>query len=508
MSEKQCSVSSSRGRGVIVAAILASGLAFLIGTAISVALPAIQAEFSASINQIQWVINANILALSSLLLIGGSLGDNFGRKKIFMIGIAVFGSGSFLAGFSNSISQLIGFQALAGVGAAMMVPGSLTIINVSIKEEERGRAIGLWSGYSAGLAVFGPLLGGFLVENFGWRYVFFLVVPVALVSLIITARNIFESRNEEIKKLDWAGTIAIGLALFGLAYGLVQGSVLGWQSPIVLGSILVGIVSLIAFVLIERKAQNPVVPLAIFKSPLVSAANIVTLFLYFALQGMIFFLVLNFQQIQGYSPTFAGLGMLPPIILITFLSGPAGILADRIGPRLPMILGPILVGIGMMLIGFVGINSNYWVSFFPGLVLFGAGMALVIAPLTKSALDVEPKYSGSASGVNNSVSRVAGLLAIAILGVFMLSTFQNNLDTELSETNLNTSEYIAILSQSDKLGGIEIPEYFTTDARSEAKFAISRSFDAGFQKTMFVSAALAFLSSLVAATAIHNKKMV
>lgn len=488
----------------MAATILASGMAFLIGTALSIALPTIQDDLGAGISGMQWVVSAHVIVLASFLLLSGSLADHFGRKRIFSYGIIVFVLGALLSALSKTIGALIAFQALEGLGAAMMIPGSLAIINVCFAESHRGRAIGLWAGLAGGIAALGPLLGGWLVETFGWQAVFYINLPIGLLAFLITLRFVPESRNPDARKLDLLGTLCITLGLFGIAYGLIRGPIAGWNNPLVLLGLIGGALALILFVIVEMRVREPMVPLKIFKNPLVAGANLVTLLLYFALNGLIFFLVFNLQQVQGYTPIFAGLSLLPPIILITFLSGPAGSLADKIGPRFQMILGPFIVAFGMALLIIPGVSANYFIHFFPGLVLFGGGMALVIAPLTKSALTVEPKFSGSASGVNNTASRIAALLAIAVLGAAMVSVFTSRLNTSVQNSLLSGEEKVQILSQSDKLGGIEIPDTFSEETRAAAEGIIKESFVYGFRLIMGVSALLALLGSGIAAVMIHN----
>jgi len=497
-------INSAKGRWVLVATILASGMAFLAGTMVIIALPTIQSDLNASIYGIQWIVNSYVLALAVLILVSGSLGDRFGRKRIFCYGIAVFVLGALLSGFAKSIAWLVAFQAFQGVGAAMMIPGSLAIINSCFASSHRGQAIGLWAGFAGGIAAFGPFLGGWLVETFSWPSVFFFNVPIGILALLVVSRFVPESRNPEARRVDWVGTLFITLALFGLAYGLIRGPLAGWSSALVLTALATGIAGFIFFILYEMRATEPIVPLAIFKNPLVAGANMVTLLLYFALNGMIFFIVLNFQQVQGYSPIFAGLGLLPPIILITFLSGPAGSLADKIGPRMQMILGPTIVALGMGLLIIPGINANYYIHFMPGLILFGGGMALVIAPLTKSALAVSQKFSGVASGVNNAVSRVAALMAIAILGAVVVSLFTIRLNNEVYASLLNPEEKIQILSQADKLGGITIPVEFKEEERVVAQTIVKESFVYGFRWAMGIAAFLALLSAIIAFFMIHN----
>ncbi len=494
---KQYSLSSWEGKLILFATILASGMAFLDGTVINIAIPTIQTKLHASLGDIQWVINAYALILSALIMISGTLGDKFGRKRIFLYGIGIFTIFSFLGGISQNITQLVVFRALQGVGAAMMIPGSLSIINASFEEEVRGNVIGLWSGFAGGVAALGPFLGGFLIQLFGWSSIFFINVPLGLLALFITVRYVPETKNHEFRSIDYAGTLSIFLGLLGLTYALIEQPSLGWQNPLVFGTFVIGIALLIAFVFIELKVKHPLVPIEIFKSNLVIGANVATLFLYFALSGVIFFLVLNFQQVQHFTPLLAGIGLLPTILLITFLSGPGGQLADKIGPRIPMVVGPFVVGVGMSILALPGTHANYFLTFFPGLVLFGLGMSFVIAPLTKSALSVDIKFSGSASGVNNAVARIAGLMAVALLGAIVLALFGGKLQQVVDRSSLKQVEKQQILQQKDNLGGISIPNTFSKIGKQVAQHAVEDSFVYSFRWAMGINAALAFLSAIV-----------
>lgn len=494
---KKITAKSPAGKLILLSTVLASGMAFLSGTVVSIALPSIQAGFNASISEIQWIVNAYVLALAVLILISGSLGDHFGRKRIFLLGIGLFGFGSLLSALAQSTFQLITFQGLQGIGAAMMIPGSLAIIHSCFKQEVQGKVIGLWAGLSGGLAAFGPLLGGWLVETFGWPSVFWINVPLAALVFFTAVSSVPESKNPEKARLDFPGITSVGVALFGLAFSLIQGPTRGWDDNLIIGGIALAISGAIAFVLIELRAKYPIVPFKVFKDHMVWGANAVTFVLYFALNGAIFFLVLNFQQIQNYSPIEAGLALLPPTLLIAFFSGPAGSLADRIGPRMQMVAGPFIVGVGMFLFAASGEDTSYIKDFLPGMILFGGGMALTIAPLTKSALTVKDKYSGVASGVNNAVSRIAALIAIALLGAVILTVFQVQLENQISQAELSTEERGQILAQKDKLGGITIPKEFGEEKALVARQIVEGSFVSGFQQAMIISGVLAFLASLI-----------
>ena len=380
----------------------------------------------------------------------------------------------------------------------MMIPGSLAIINVCFADNVRGKAIGLWAGLSGAMAAFGPLLGGWLVEEFGWSSVFWFNVPIGLLVYFAARSYVPESYNPDARHIDWLGTLFVGIGLSGLAFGLIQGPVWGWESGGIFVSFIVSAIAFISFILVERMSEEPLVPFQIFKNPLVLGANIATFLLYFALNGTIFFLTLNLQQIQGLSPFKTGLSLLPPVVIIALFSGPAGSLADRIGPRFQMITGPLAVAAGMGILAYSGPSPTYFANILPGLILFGAGMAFTIAPLTKSALAVKEKYSGVASGVNNAISRIAGLMAVAILGAVMFSFFTSKIEDRVQNLPIAKEQQEIILEQKDKLGGIQVPESFNSFAAKHTKTAIGESFATGFKWIMIINGILAFVAAIIA----------
>lgn len=505
---KDYQIKSKEGIFILIATILASGMAFLDGTVVNIAIPAIQSQFNSTLSNIQWVISGYSLMLCSLILLSGALGDKFGRKRIFLYGIILFTISSFLCSISQSISELILFRFIQGIGGAMMVPGSLSIIDVSFADEIRGRAIGLWSGFAGGVAALGPFLGGWLVQMFHWPSIFYINIPLGIIAAFITFKFVPESKNVHSQKIDLIGSALIFLSLLGITYGLISAPNDGWTNPLTLMTLIGGIILFILFIFSQLKLKEPLIPIQIFKSPLVSGANIVTLFLYFALSGLIFFLVLNLQQIQHYTPIQAGLAVLPSIILITFLSEEGGNLADKIGPRIPMIVGPIIVAIGMAYLIIPGVNVNYWTQIFPGLILFGTGMSLVIAPLTKSALEVDSDHSGAASGINNAVARIAGLLAVALLGAIVLSVFKIHLNSDLTNSSLNNIQRHQIILQENKLGNISMPDNFNSQTKTIAQNVVDDSFIFGFRIAMLINAILAFIAGIIAYFTIEyrNKK--
>ncbi len=500
---QQCSLNTGGGRWILLAAIMASGAAFVMGTAVPIGLPDLQARFDVSLSSLQWVVNAHLLSLGALILVGGALGDRYGRRRIFIAGLGLFSLAALLSGFVPAVEVLIAIQAVQGIGSAMMVPQSLAIINDCFVESERGRAIGLWAGISGGVAALGPLLGGWLVDAFSWRAIYFMVVPVGLGALAVAWLFVPRIPGRLQGRLDWLGPALVFLGLLGIAWGLISGPERGWDSELILVSLVGGAAGIGLFILTELRLARPMVHLEIFRNPRVAGANMATLFLYFGLNGMIFFTALNLQQVQGYSPSLAGLGLLPPILIITLFAGAAGALTDRAGPRLPMVAGPFIVAAGMALLAAAGPEASYWRDFLPGLTLFGAGMAMVIPALTKSALSVWPEFSGSASGINNGIARIAGLLAIAVLGAVALAAFSASLADAVRQAGLEPAQQLQVLEQAEKLGGIVIPDGFGEQARAAASYAVRSSFVYAFRWVLGICAGLAVASGLVAAATVR-----
>ncbi|MBV9618357.1 MAG: MFS transporter [Verrucomicrobia bacterium] len=497
--------SKSRGRWVLAATVLASSMAFIDGTVVNVALPALQTSLNATAIDVQWVIEAYSLFLSALLLVGGALGDHYGRRKIFLIGVCLFALASAACGFAADIRQLIVARGLQGVGAALLVPGSLAIISNSFSENERGRAIGTWSGFSAITTGIGPVLGGWLVEHVSWRAAFFINVPIAVAVILISFRHVGESSNKEKAKVDWVGAALAALGLGALVYGLIESSQVGFNDPTVMFVLIAGAVLLIVFMFVEAQVSEPMLPLKLFRSLTFTGTNLLTFLLYAALGGTLLFLPLNLIQVQRYSATAAGATMMPFIVLMFVLSRWSGGLVTRYGARLPLIVGPLIAACGYALFLRSGIGGNYWLNFFPPVALLGLGMAISVAPLTTVVMNsVSQNRAGVASGVNNAVARTAGLVAIAVFGIVMLHVFKDQLNRKLTESNLPFSVGQSVQEQSNKLAAITVPNAMDATTQQLLHHTIDESFVSGFRAVMAGGAVLAIAGALTALALIRT----
>jgi EmrB/QacA subfamily drug resistance transporter len=484
---------------ILAATIIGSSMAFIDGTVVNVALPALQVSFHATVVSMQWVVESYGLLLAALILVGGSLGDLFGRRLMFLLGVVIFGAASVACALASNINQLIIARSIQGVGAALLVPGSLAIISTSFDEKTRGQAIGTWSGFTAITTAVGPVLGGWLVQHASWRWVFFINVPLAAAVIAISLRHIPESRSATAGRLDWAGALVATLGLGGLVYGFIESVNLGWRNPRVIASLIVGCACLIAFMFVEAHVSSPMVPRALFASSSFSGANLLTLFLYAAI-GIFFFLFpLNLIQVQGYSATAAGAAVLPLILLMFLLSRWSGGLVARYGPRLPLIVGPLIVALGFLLFAVPVVGGSYWKTFFPAVVVLGCGMAITVAPLTTVVMNsVGQDRVGAASGINNAVARVAGVLAIAVLGIVMVDTFAWHLNNRLAHLSLPADILHEVQANETKLAGLTTPAGLSSTANAAIKEAVDDAFVIGFRRIMFICAGLSIASSAVA----------
>ncbi len=447
----------------MVAAVLASSMAFIDATALNVVLPSLQRSLQGDGTELFWILNAYLLMLASLILIGGVLGDKLGRKRVYMIGIVIFLIGSVACGCSVSTVMLISFRVIQGAGGALMIPGSLSLLSALIADEERGRAIGTWSALTTIVTVGGPILGGALADAGLWRDIFFVNVPLGLASLLILWRKVPESRaGAGRRSLDIEGAVAVAAGLALETWGCLRIPAVGLGNWSVMAALVGGVIFLLAFVRIEKRSKDPMIPLSLFRNPVFSGVNALTFFLYAGLGAVFLFLSLNMVQIQGYSQLQAGLSYLPFTMLLIFLSRYVGGWADRHGPRGLLIAGPLIAGVGMILLSMVGQVhrlSDYWYSFFPGILVFGLGMSLTVVPLTSAVMGaVGSEFSGAASGVNNALSRVAGVFANAIFGALAVVLFAGVVGRKIDGMGLDARDRQLVMAETAKLGDAKVPE--------------------------------------------------
>lgn len=416
--ERGVAFESSAGRWVLAIAVLGSGMAFLDGTVVNIALPTIGEDLDAGTSSLQWILNGYLLTLASLILLGGSLGDRYGRRRIFAFGVAWFTVASLLCAIAPTSEALIAARLLQGVGGALLTPGSLAMIESTFVRGDRARAIGAWSGLGGVATALGPLLGGWMVEAVSWRLIFLINVPIGAFVFVMANRHVPETKDPDpAERLDVPGAALAALGLAGTTYALIQAPEDGASAAVVVGAI-AGIAALVAFIVVEKRSANPMMPLSMFSSRQFTAANLVTFAVYSALGG-VFFLLVAFLQISiGYSPLAAGAATLPVTLIMLALSARSGALAQRIGPRIPLTVGPLVIAAGMLLMTTISPGDPYASSVLPAVIVFGAGLTLVVAPVTATVLAAaDERRSGMASGINNAVSRVAGLLAVAVLPV-------------------------------------------------------------------------------------------
>jgi EmrB/QacA subfamily drug resistance transporter len=493
----------------MVAAVLASSMAFIDATALNVALPALQQALNAGGAELFWILNAYLLMLASLILIGGVLGDRLGRKRVYMIGIFVFIAGSFACGCSGSVGVLITCRILQGAGGALMIPGSLSLISASIVESERGSAIGTWSAFTTVVTVGGPILGGALADAGLWREIFFINIPLGVVALVVLGRKVPESKGERTRSLDIKGAVAVAVGLALATWGCLRIPAVGWDNWSVLAALGGGVIFLAAFIRIEGRSEDPMMPLTLFRNPVFSGVNALTFFLYAGLGAAMLFLSLNMVQIQGYSQLQAGLSFLPFTLLLITLSRHAGAWADRHGPRTLLIAGPVIVGVGMFLLSLVGQVhrlSDYWFSFFPGLLVFGLGMSLTVAPLTATVMGAAgTQFSGVASGVNNAMSRVAGVFANAVFGALAVVLFAGVVGRKVDGMGLDPRDRREVMAETAKLGDAKVPEEVRTwtmgrdgSVAAEVEGAYHEGFIEVYQVILRIAAGLAFAGALMA----------
>jgi EmrB/QacA subfamily drug resistance transporter len=443
--EEELAFGTARGRWVLAATVLGSGIASLDATVVGIALPSINRTFGGGVGTLQWVVTGYSLTLAAFLLLGGSLGDRLGRKRIFSIGIVWFAIASALCGIAPNATFLVVARIVQGIGGALLTPGSLAILQASFRPGDRSRAIGAWTGLGGVAAAAGPLIGGYLLAVASWRWVFYINIPVALFVLVITARHVPESSDPtSTRHIDTIGAGLAVLFLAGATYGLIEGPSRGWGSPLVVGGFVVAAVSAVAFLVVERRSPDPMLPLDLFRSRQFSGANAVTFVVYGALGGALFLLPVELQLVAHYSPLKSGLALLPVTLIMLAFSARSGQLSARIGPRLQMSVGPVVVGAGLALLAMATDHGSYWTQVFPAILVFSIGLAITVAPLTSTAMSAAPaEHSGIASAVNNTVARAAGLFAVAVLPLAAGLTGAAALSSAELAGGFRTAVYIA-----------------------------------------------------------------
>jgi len=501
---------SPAGKWVMVSTILASSMAFIDGTALNVVLPALQKGLNATAADLFWLLNAYLLILASLILIGGSLGDKIGRKKIYMWGILIFIVGSAACGFAPDVNYLIGFRILQGAGGALMIPGSLSLISSSIDEKERGKAIGTWSAFTTVVTMGGPILGGALADAGLWRYIFFINIPIGIISLVILWRKVNEIRSKDSdRSIDFPGAAAIALSLASLTFGFLRAPKLGFGNWQVAVSLAAGALLLVLFIRIEAKSKHPMMPLALFSYATFSGVNLLTFFLYAGLGAGMLFLSLDMVQAQGYTQLQSGLTFLPFTVLMISIARFAGAWADKFGPRLFLIFGPSAAGAGLLILSFVKQThgaADYWTTFFPGIIVFGLGMSFTVAPLTATVMgSVSDNFSGAASGINNAMTRISNVFANAIFGALAVLFFSGALQEKVQAVHLDPKQKQEVISQSANLGDAKIPHSLPANKKQLIQKAYRESFISAYGNIMRLSAGLAFFGALMTVIFIRNK---
>jgi EmrB/QacA subfamily drug resistance transporter len=472
-------------------------MAFIDSTVVNVALPALQSSLHATITDVQWVVESYGLLLSALILVGGALGDSLGRRRMFLLGVIIFGLASAGCGLSSNIRTLVIWRAVQGLSAAFLVPGSLAIISASFDEKSRGQAIGTWSGFTAITMALGPVLGGWLIEHASWHWAFFINLPLAVLVVLMTLWRVPESRNPNAEHVDWLGACAATFGLAALVYGFLE-SAAGW-TPRVLGTLISGLLLMALFVLIEKRVSTPMAPLDLFTSSSFSGANLMTLFVYAALGAFFFLFPMNLIQIQKYSATRAGAASLPMIFLVFVLSRWSGGLVARHGAKAPLMIGPLTLAAGFALFAIRSVSASYWSGPFPGFLLLGFGLAITVAPLTTVVMgSVVQDRAGIASGINNALARVAGVLAVAVLGIVMVAAFSSSLRASIASLHLDPSVVRELQSNVARLGALDPPSNLDPQLAGKVRDAINDAFLFGFRIIMLVCAGLSIVSAAVA----------
>ncbi|KXX69531.1 MFS transporter [Flammeovirga sp. SJP92] len=492
---------STTQKWTLLTTIMASSLVFIDGSALNVALPALQKDMDLTGTQLLWVINGYALFLSALLMVGGALGDLYGRNRIFLMGLVLFSISSLVCGMAQNAHQLLVARAFQGVGGALLTPGSLSILSAHFDNENRGKAIGLWSTFSALMGIIGPILGGWLAGMGYWRVIFFLNIPLSIFVFFGIWAKVPESRNEEAKKLDWVGALLVTFGLAGITFGFTESSDLGFQHSLIFGSTGIGFITLIAFSWSQKKIKYPMMPLSLFQSQTFAGTNLMTLFLYTAMSGALFFVPLNLIQIQGYSEINTGLSMLPIIICIASISPLMGKYVDKKGYRLPLIVGPLIVSMGYFMFTLIGISagpSSYWSTFFIPFIFIGIGMGITVAPLTTAVMgSVNTLNIGIASGINNTVARAASVLAIALLGAFALFSFKNHVTEKVTALQIEQSSQYLLIEEAENFTAATPPDSLDQTIIIQTNLIYKEAFITAFNGVVLIAMSLALLSGLI-----------
>jgi EmrB/QacA subfamily drug resistance transporter len=500
---------STTGKWIMTSAILASAMAFIDSTALNVVLPSLQKQLHATGTDLFWLLNSYLLMLAALVLTGGSLGDKLGRKKIFMTGIAIFILASAACGLAPTVFYLILFRSLQGIGGALMIPGSLSIITTSFSAKERGRAIGTWSAITTLVTIGGPMLGGALADAGLWRMIFFINVPIGIASLVILWFKVPESRDtESAHGLDYPGAIATILGLALLTFGFLKIPVSGFNNWQVYLSLAAGALSLVIFVIIERRSKSPMMPLQLFNNRAFSGTNLLTFFLYAGLFSGMLFLTLNLVQVQGYSQLQAGMTLLPFTVLMITVARWSGNLVDKYGPRWFLIIGPAVVGVGLILLSLVRQTrgpSEYWSTYFPGITIVGLGMSFTVTPLTTTVMGaLASHYSGTASGINNAITRISNVFSNAIIGSLAIVFFTGYLNIAVTKIPLQDASRRQVIAQAVNLGDAKVPAVLDPGNKANVEKAFKDGFISTYNAVMRICAVLALVGALLSFLFIKN----
>ncbi len=499
---------------ILAATILGSSMAFIDGSAVNVALPIIQSELHSTIVGAQWVVEAYLVFLSSLILVGGAIGDHVGRERVYAAGVIVFGAASAACALSPSIGWLIGSRAVQGVGAAMLIPESLAMLGSAFTPGDRGRAIGTWSAATTVVSAGGPVLGGWLAQHASWRWVFLLNIPIAVAVLAILWYQVPALRQPQRSgtpmrntPIDFIGAMVITLAMSGLTFGLVQSSRSGLVSAVVLLPLIAGFALLVAFVAVEDRVARPLMPLILFRNRAFAISNLLTLLLYAAMAAALFFLPYDLIQVHHYSAAEAGAALLPMVALVGAFSRASAGLANRVGLRLPLALGSLLMAAGLAALAIPGVGGRYWETFFPGVVILGLGIGLLVTPLTTAVLSsVDDEFEGVASGVNNAIARAANLFGVAVLGLVVARGFALRLTDALAGIGLTPDVRQAVQRQALQLTAIAPPAGVDQKTRDAIDHAVAVSYVSAFRLGVLITAGLALAAAIIAALTLPARR--